>query len=265
MHLDEEQLQRLLHRELSALHESAVREHVAACDECRRRLADAEREEAEVHGLLGAVDTPPPAVRADAVASRAELLSGAARTRGSSWLRRAAALVAAVGIAGAAYAIPGSPVRKWVHDLVQKVGGRPEVSGGPSARGGGAPNVSGIAVSPGQKLTIIFARGAAQGAAGGGEVYVSLTNAAEVQVRAPGGAATFTTKGDFILIAVRDPSAVFDIGIPRSAPWVEIVQGDDRVLLKDGPRITTSGARSAVGGYVLQLEPPSSPPRRPGP
>ncbi len=264
MHLDEERLQRLLHRELSAPLEGAAREHVAACDECRRRLEDATREEANVHALLRAVDTPPPVVSAGAVASRAELPSRASR-RGSSWLRRAAALVAVVGIAGVAYALPGSPVRRWVHDVVQRVGGRPGVPGEPSTRGGGAANVSGIAVSPGQSLTIIFARDAAQGVGNGGEIRVSLTSGADVQVRAPGGAATFTTKGDFILIGVRDPSAEFDVRIPRSAPWVEIVQGDDRVFLKEGVRITTSGARGLVRGYVLPLAPTTSPPRRPGP
>ena len=263
MHLDEERLQRLLHRELSVPIGNAAREHVAACDECRLRLEDATRDEAYVHALLGAVDAPPPAVRAEDVASRAEILPRPPRERGSSWLRRAAALVAAIGIAGAVYALPGSPVRKWVHNMVRNVGGRPEAPGRSSA--GGAGNVSGIAVSPGQSLTIIFASEALPGAGEGGEIRVSLTGAADVQVRAPGGAATFTAKGDFILIGVRDPSAVFDIRIPRAAPWVEIVQGDDRAFLKQGTRITTSGTQSLVVGYVLPLAPATAPPRRPGP
>jgi hypothetical protein len=263
MHLDEERLQRLLHRELSDLPESAAREHVAACDDCRRRLDDATREEAYVLSLLREVDTPPPALRAADVVSLAELESRAPRARGSAWLRRAAALVAAVGIVGVAYALPGSPMRRWVHDLVRNVGGRSEAPGGPSARSGGAANVSGIAVSPGQHLTIIFAKGADAG--DGGELRVSLTSASDVQVRAPGGAATFTTKGDFILIGVRDPSAVFDVRIPRTAPRVEIVQGDDRVFLKEGSRITTSGARSLIGDYVLPLTPSPASPGRPGP
>jgi hypothetical protein len=265
MHLDEERLQRLLHRELSALPETAAREHVTACDDCRRRLEDAAREEAYVLSLLREVDTPPPALRAADVVSRAGLESGAPRARGSAWLRRAAALVAAVGIVGVAYALPGSPMRRWVHDLVGKVGGRAGAPEGPSTRGGGAANVSGIAVSPGRNLTIVFAMDAAQGAGNSGEIRVSLTGAADVQVRARGGAATFTTKGDFILIGVRDPSAVFDVRIPRSAPWVEILQGDNPVFLKEGTRITASGARNLAGGYVLPLAPSPAPPGRPGP
>ena len=248
MHLEEEQLQRLLDHELSAREEKEAREHVAGCDACRARLADAEREEGEVHALLCAVDTPPPAVDAEGVALRAELMRAAARPRGSSWLRRAAAVIMVVGVAGVAYAIPGSPVRKWVHDLVRQVGGRPEVrSGGAAVPRGAAPNVSGIAVAPGEKLSILFT--------GGGQVRVTLTDENEVRVIAPAGAATFTTKAEYVLIGARDSSATFDVGIPRSAPWVEILAHDEQVFLKQGARISTN-ATSSAGGYLLRLEPP---------
>jgi len=250
MHLEEEQLERLLHRELSAREEKEARVHVAGCAACRARLADAEREEVEVHALLRALDTPAPMVRAEAVALQAEMLTGVARTGGSSWLRRAAAVAVVVGVAGAAYAIPGSPVRRWVQAVVRQVGGGLEVpSGSRNESRGGSLNVSGVAVPPGEKLSVIFT--------GAGRVRVSLTDDAEVRVLAPAGAATFTTKTEYVLISSRDPSATFDVGIPRTARWVEILAQDRRVFLKEGTRISTGAARAA-GGYAFELSDPSS-------
>jgi hypothetical protein len=247
-HLDEEQLQRLLHRELPARAESAAREHVAGCVECRRRLSEAEQEEAEVHGLLHAVDVPPPRIRAEAVALRAELDTVAARTRGSAWLRRAAGVLLAVGIAGAAYAVPGSPVRGWVHAVVEQLGGprqRPAPAPAPGIAVG-----AGISVLPEEKLSILFKL-----AQGDGQVFVSLTDGPEVRVHAPTGAATFTSGSGRLLIDVRDPSAAFEVQIPRSAPWVEIRVGGDRVFLKEASGVTTRGSTGAVGGYLLRLTP----------
>lgn len=249
MHLDEEQIQRLLHRELPARAGSSAREHVAGCIECRRRLSEAEQEEAEVHGLLHAVDVPPPRIRAEAVALRAELDIVAARTRGSAWLRRAAGVLLAAGIAGAAYAVPGSPVRGWVHTIVQKIGGRPAPAPAPPP-GESIAVGAGISVLPEQRLLILFKL-----AQGDGQVFVSLTDGPEVQVHAPTGAATFTSGAGRLLIDVRDPSAAFEVQIPRSAPWVEIRVGEDRLFLKEGERVSTSGSTSAVGGYLLRLTP----------
>lgn len=250
MHLDEEHIQRLLHRELPARAESAAREHVAGCGDCRRSLAEAEREENEVYTLLRAVDDPPPPIRAEAVALRAELASAAERTRGSVWLRRAAGILLAVGIAGAAYAVPGSPVRAWVHAIVQKIGGRPAPSAEAPGPGESTAGVSGIAVLPGERLLILFRSAQAKGGA-----RVLLIDGPEVQVQAPVGSATFTSSADRLLINNQGSSATFEIRIPRSAPWLEVRVGGQRIFLKEGQRVTTSGSASAVGGYLLRLTP----------
>ena len=84
---------------------------------------EAQREEAELNALFRVLDDPPPAVSAEALALRAVMDKAAARTRGSGWMRRAAAVLLVVGVAGAAYAIPGSPVRGWVQDFTRKLGG----------------------------------------------------------------------------------------------------------------------------------------------
>ena len=252
MHLDEEQVQRLLHGELPPQAASAVREHVAGCIDCRRRLAEAEREENEVHTLLHAVDDPaPPRISAEAVAARAQAprVVPGPPVVDLAWLRRAAAILIVVGIAGAAYAVPGSPVREWVHAIVERMGGRPGPTPGPAP--GESPAIgAGISVLPEQKLLILF-----QSAEGDGQVFVSLTDEPEVQVHAPTGAASFTSSADQLLIAVQDPSATFEVEIPRSAPWVEIQTGKGQIFLKEGERVTTKGSKDAVGGYLFRLAP----------
>jgi len=211
---------------------------------------EAEREEADVHTLLRALDDPPPRTSPEGVAARAGAVAVGVRAHDSAWLRRAASILLAVGIAGVAYAVPGSPVRGWVRVLVRKVGGRSEPSTMPPYPKDSHAGVSGIALLPGQKFLILL-----KSAQGGGQALVSLTDGPEVQVRAPAGAATFTSSADQLLIDNRDSLATFEIRIPRDAPWVEIQVGGARVFLKEGPRVTTTGFTSAAGGYVLRLTP----------
>src|SRR5688500_7027672 len=120
MHLDEEQLQRMLHGEAAPVAGRPLREHLSACAECRERLRQAERDEAEVHALLRRVDHPAPAVSAEAVAARA----GRAPDRG--WGRWAAGILLALTAAGAAYAAPGSPLRGWARSVLEPAGERPQ-------------------------------------------------------------------------------------------------------------------------------------------
>ena len=71
MHLDEGQIQRVLHHELPDPEDAAAREHVVECPDCRNRMAEATREEQAVFGLLGRVDHPAPRVTVDTIVSRA--------------------------------------------------------------------------------------------------------------------------------------------------------------------------------------------------
>ena len=257
MHLDEEEIQRHLHGELPPPAELRGRVHLAECADCRRRLADAEREEREVETLLHALDDPLPRIEAEALAARAVATTPRSRFGELTWLRRAAAILLAIGIAGVAYALPGSPVQKWVHAFVEKLGGRPEPhrNGLHSVR---PLSGAGISVSPDQMLVIVFRSGRQ-----GGRVAVSLTDNREVEVQAPPGAATYASAAGRLTIDIGDAPAVFEIRIPRSAPWVEVWADSDRLLLKEGSRVTPDGARGAAGEYLLQL--PARPPGTSGP
>src|SRR5215208_3941244 len=253
-HLDEEQIQRLLHAELAPPAAAAARHHLATCAGCHARVSDAEREEARVLDLLGHLDHPPPVVRVEAVvaAARARPARSPARL---AWRRWAAGILLGLGAAGAVYAAPGSPLRRVVRRLVTRTDGAPppRVSSPSPAGAAGAEDVrGGIAVAPGNRFTIAFS--AEQP---GGVAAVSLTDGADVVVRALGGGATFGSDVDRLSIANDGSSARFQVEIPRRAPWVDIRVAGRGVLSKRGARVLADGERDVEGRYLLPLSRPA--------
>ena len=243
MHFDEEQLQRLLHHQLAPSVGRMAREHLVECTECRERFVRAEREEAKVFALLRQVDHPPPAVDAETVAARA-------RRSGFEWGRWAAAIFLVLGMAGAAYAIPGSPLPGWVRSvaaLVGLTGYSPRVS---RPSGPGEVQMAGMAALPGPEFVILFQRREP-----GGQAQVSLTDGGEVTVRAPVGAASFTSGADRLIIANAGTGTRYLIEIPRSAPRVEIRLPGRTIFLKTGDLIQAEGAAQLSGAYVVFLSP----------
>ncbi len=233
MHLEVEQIQRLLHGELDATGRDAARGHLASCSGCREQLAEAEREETLILGLLRQLDHAPPAVRADALIARAR--------RGTPrWARWAAGVLLSIAVAGVAYAAPGSPLPAWVDRVVAWVAG--------PAPAPAEPGPAGVVVEAGARFTIVFEAEQERGM-----VVVSLTDGASVVVRRLGGAATFTSGVDHLAIANGGSTADYEIALPRGAPWVEIRVGERRVLLKDGPRVVTDAPVDAQGRYLLPL------------
>jgi hypothetical protein len=110
------------------------------------------------------------------------------------------------------------------------------------------PGSAGIAVAPGRSLIILFA-----GAGSGGLARVSLADRAEVVVRAPPGAATFTSETDRLVIEDRNDSDTFAVEIPRSAPRVEIRVGGGLALVAERGRVTAAGVPDSAGTYTLRL------------
>ncbi len=258
-HLDEEQVQRVLHGELAGTEDEGSRAHLASCATCRERVAAAEREENEIHALLGSLDHEPPPIHARAFTAAA---AHAARSSRAAWRRRAAGLLVALGAAGAAYALPGSPVPGWVDSVVERLGSladssarRPAAPAPAATEPGLGPQEattesrSGIAVDPGSSLLILFTRAQDEG-----QVEVVLSDGVLVQVLAPAAAASFTSDVNLLRIENAGTAAQFRIEIPRAAPRVEIRVAGKRIFLKEGPRITAEPA-AARGSYVLPLAP----------
>ena len=248
MHLDEEQVQRLLDGELEPQAEATVREHLAGCAECRERVARSQLEDQEVQALLRHLDHPLPRLDAQRIAWKA-------RARDTRWVQLAAGIALALGFGAASYAIPGSPVPAWVEAAVKWVGVRsgrshskPVPSRAPEPLPAWAPDstVAGIAVAPGRDLAISFTSTR-------GQARVSLGDGAEVVVRAPAGAAVFASHVDRLVIDNAASTTTFDIEIPRAAPRIEILVNNERVFLKEGSRITTREPVESGGSYLLPL------------
>lgn len=242
MHLDDEQLQRLLHGELDQDSAGALAVHVAGCADCQQRLSDAERDQAEVYGLLRLVDHPPPPVDAESVAADA-------RGHDRGWGRWVAGILLAMAAAGVAYAASGSlpgwiqAVREWTRESTPSEE-RPRAPVAPMA---------GLAVPPGDGLTILFESPQPRS-----QVRISLGEGAEVRVRGPSGAATFDSEADRLRVFNRDSVATFEIEIPRDARRVEVRVAGRRIFLKDGARVVAEGPGDHREVYLLPLAPPPS-------
>lgn len=260
MHIDQEQRQRFLHGELDPPADRAVRDHFAMCEDCRLQLEDEVREEQEVNEWLGKLDHPSPALSAAAVMapqSRAGPRASGSR-KGRVWVRRVAAVLV-LGAAGAAYALPGSPVRGWVDNVIDQVSSAiSEFSA--AARGvdpaavvessspESVPQPSGLGVPPGSSLIVVFETAQPERT-----VDVVMYDGDEVFASASGGTASFTSEDDRLLIGNAGSTAHYEIRIPRTAQLVEIRVGERSVFLKSGQTVTTESVANGDGVWVIKL------------
>lgn len=247
MHLNEEQIQRFLHGELDPRSKEALSQHVAACADCARQLADAEGEEIAIFDLLASVDHPAPRVQVASLTRESRVLA--------VWGRRAAGFLVAAALAGAAYAIPGSPLPAMVKAVAEWIGGTdssspPPVGDSPAATG---PITSGIAVPVSERFTIAFISDQAEGV-----ISVSLTEQPNLVVRVLGGTATFTTDVDRLTIDNRGSTAYYEFEVPRRAPFVEVTIGTRRIVLKDGDALAAGLATDDRGRGIVSLATPEN-------
>jgi hypothetical protein len=246
MHLDEERVQRLLHGELEPAGESLARRHLADCDDCRTLVDAARAEEQRIFGLLREVDHPLP--DAD---PRVIVASG--RSPRSRWQRWAAGFLLVAAAGGAAYAAPGSPLPGALDRLVATLVPLQSPPGTGGTVTDSAPPGAGIAVAPGERLTIRFAVESWNAFA-----TLSLTAGDEVEIRAVEGAATFSSDVDRLSIRTSGP-ARFEILIPRSAHSVDVWAGDIPVFRKRAGDVVTETQPGADGRYSLTLSAPMAP------
>jgi hypothetical protein len=243
MHLDEERIQRLLHGELEPAAERLARQHVGECEDCRVLLEKARAEEHRIFGLLRELDHPLP--RRDP----STILAGGSSP--ISWGRWAAGLLLVAAAGGAAYAAPGSPLPAALDRLVGRLVPVETRSGPAAPSGNPAPPSAGIAVPPGDRLTIRFLIGSDSAI-----VTLSLTDGDEVVVRTVEGAASFGS--DVGLVTVRSAgSARFEVLIPRGAPSIRVLEGDTPVFAKQPSGIVTRVEPDAGGRYTWQVHPPA--------
>jgi hypothetical protein len=242
MHLDDERVQRLLHDELGSA-EAEIRLHLESCVSCRALVDEAREEEDRTFTLLSRVDHP--IARLDP-----RTLLAKRRASGGHWRRRAAAIVLGAGIAGAAYALPGSPLPA-VLDRV--LGSRDAVrdSVPPTPEEGIAASPAGIAVPATDGLVIQLE------AEEDAVATIELTEEEEVVVRAVSGTATFSSDPGRLIVRSSGPARL-EIGIPHTATSVEVLAGSTPIFRKltDGPVSPTPP--DSTGRYTIPLRPPPS-------
>jgi hypothetical protein len=203
---------------------------------------DEERDEREILDLLRQVDHPVPSVDVATIVNRA-------RGRRRGWGRWAAGILLFVGMAGAVYAMPGSPLQEWAQMVVAWVAGRDQPV--PRQPQTVVPEVAGIAALPGKDFVILF-----ESPEPGGLARVSLVEGDEVAVRAPAGAAGFTSSANRLVITNAGGGATFEIQVPRAAPRVTISVAGNLIFLKYGLSVTTDGRLEAPGKYLIPLSKP---------
>lgn len=231
-HLDEGRLLAL--RDVADGSDTRAASHLAACDTCRALLDAVRRQEATISEALLSLDETWD-LEAARERIRAEIAEGAAEEAGVvgriaprrfSWsLSRAAGLIL-VTAAGAAAAIPGSPVREWLTGTLSE---RTPRSAQPAAVD--APDVATSRESAGVRLAVGTGpvRIVITGLPPATEVRVQLVPGSEAAVLAPAGARF--TSGEGRIEAVTETGPV-RVELPRGAvPATVEVNG--RVYLRN--------------------------------
>jgi hypothetical protein len=246
MHLDDERVQRLLHGELEPAGERLARQHLVACSDCRTLVDDARAEERRIFGLLRELDHPVPDTD-----PRVILAAGPGPSPRIRWGRWVAGFLLVAAAGSAAYAAPGSPLPGVLSRLVAMLAPTQVQPGADTTASDTAALGAGIAVAPGDRLTIRFVA-----ESGSAFASVSLTDGDEVVVRAVEGTATFSSDVERLSIRSGGP-ARFEILIPRSAASVDVVAGHAPVFRKRAARVVTAARPGADGRYSLTLSSPA--------
>jgi hypothetical protein len=238
MHLDDERIQRLLHDELGS-DEAETRLHLRSCASCRSLVDEARAEEGRIFALLAQVDHPVVSLDPRVV------LTGRPAPGGRWWRRAAAALFGAV-IAGAAYALPGSPLPAALDRLLG--GASSETDSAPPARAERvAVPPAGIAIPAADRLVIQLLVDSEDGLA-----TVELTEDEEIVVRTMSGTATFGSDPGRLTVRASGPVRL-EIGIPRTATAVEILAGSTPVFRKPAGAPVSSIPPDSMGRYAIPL------------
>ena len=184
---------------------------------------DLDREEIWLREQLKSLDHVPPSLTPQSIMARARKGRDARR-------RLAAGFILALAASGAAYAAPGSPLPGAIDRVIQTLlpSGKPTT---PPATDSSLAQ-AGIAVPPGERFIVEFASAQA-----GDTAEVLLIHGDKVVVKASGGATTFVSEADRLLVRHEGTPVRFQVQVPRSAPSVTLVAGDRPLWVKQGARI----------------------------
>jgi hypothetical protein len=224
--------------------------HLAGCSMCTDELEEVERRAQVLGEALASLDEHVDVVRAKAAvrgrldARREE--AGAPRRMWRGHVGRAAAIVLLT--AGAASALPWSPVRHW---WVGEQAETPTVSGPVGAAPQAAASLAGISVAVPQGRIAVIVRGARAGT----EIEVVWVDQATARVSAPSGSGFTYGDGRAEVMAAPGPIRV---ELPRDASFASL-EVDGRVFLErsaDGLAVPGPAVERSEAGIRFVVDAP---------
>lgn len=195
---------------------------------------------AELGELFRSLDRPLPAVAVEDVVRRARRGPRAA-------LRVAAVLAAVLGLAGIAYALPGSPVRPWAARWIGRAespsrpgdGVMPR-DAGPGAQGGG------LLLDPAEPLLLRLRPGST------GHLRIRVTRAGALALRMTAGVGRFTSEPASLHVGL-GAADTLELTVPADAGRVEVTHGGRVLFRKQGERVDAALPTLAEGIYGIDL------------
>ena len=241
MHPTDFDLLALLHGEPVWSGDDEARRHLDTCVVCVGRLESLRREEMEQRTLVKALDVPLPPVTAAMIRGRAI----ASRRN----FRMAASIGALMTLASAAAALPGSPVRGWIRNLL--------------SQGVVAPALPAASPSPARAAT----DGIEWPAIGAwvielrhpqatGQIRIVRTDSSIAMARAIGGDVGFQVGSGRVVLDNRRPADRYEISLPRNLIRASVLVGG-RLLVR--LRAPDSASRADTLTFDLSVHPGRAP------
>lgn len=231
--------------ELPDRERTSVQAHLSSCPDCVARLEMLRARSARLSRALVAADRPPPG--ANPAGTPAGGRSG--RHPVASPLLKVAAALLLVAV-GAAAAVPGSPVQRWIKRSVQEAR---TLLGGHAAPGGaaqaepGAADASGVAVGMAEGSVRVLVIDPNPETV----LHVRLVDGDQAAVSGVGG--HFSTGPGWVEVRATGPGSLW-IDLPESARSARVELQGRTVVQKDGPTLSLLSGDSVVRtGRELQF------------
>lgn len=233
-HPNNDELELLADGELSVESEARVRGQVEACRECADRLERITGAFADADRWLRILDCDVPPVTADQIIARA-------RRRPMRHLATLGAGVAAMLIAVAAAAAPGSPVRAL---LERALGGTEPVAARPAGQTVQQP--SGLAFVPDDSAEVVFLHPQASGS-----IAIVLGDTVSLRIEHVGPGVSYVLTGTGVRLQNAGSTASYLLTLPRQLVSAHVRVGERTVLTKDGDDIWSLATRDSSGTYLI--------------
>ena len=239
MHLDAEQIERLLSGELSEQRLRAQRDHLARCDACAEAYEEAARRDTEIAALLRRIDHTPPRIDPAVLQRRAR--------RRVMRSRLAAAGIVIFLAVGAASAMPGSPIRSWISSMTGRGDEGTALPGGVQATDS-ARIPSGVSVPATDGFELVF-----ETMQEAGLVTVILADEPEVSIRSDDAGVGYAIEPWGVRVMNGGSVASYQVVVPSEVQDFSIRVESTTVFRKRGRSIETSVKPDSAGRYIIDF------------